>query len=309
MAVAGFVLERAGGAVGLIVDVAHDVDEAGGPVDVLPHQAPGLAGATAEIVQQRQVMPHGLGFTGGGQGGALLSGQRRFDGGGRSSRADQALGRVVGDDPVGHGGAVDTAQRGKDAGDQRLGLAREGIEQLLELQRGDGAEHPVPEDGEQVLVEGGAVAFPGGRGDEGLFADTEPLGGVVTEEAVLGQGLAGNIAGDDGFSRLVQRGPGAPLIVFIDGLAVGVHADFDLGSVGLLLSGHEKSSSHDCQRGGRCGIIPVPSPYLVVRWWVASDPGRNRVGAFFCCSGLTLADGAHTIEGAGAGFGHGVTSY
>lgn len=64
-----------------------------------------------------------------------------------------------------------------------------------------------------MLVEGGAVAFPGGRGDEGLFADAEPFGSVVAEEAVVGQGLAGNIASDDGVSGLVQLGPGAPLIV------------------------------------------------------------------------------------------------
>ena len=42
----------------------------------------------------------------------------------------------------------DPAQGGKDAGNQRLRLAGEAVEQLLKLQRGDGPEHPITEDRE-----------------------------------------------------------------------------------------------------------------------------------------------------------------
>ena len=67
-----------------------------------------------------------------------------------------------------------------------------------------------------MFVERSAIALPGAGRDERLLADAEPLRGVVAEEPVVGQGLAGDVAGDDGFAGLGQLGAGPALVVFDD---------------------------------------------------------------------------------------------
>ena len=281
-AIAGAVLERARDGTDLIVDVPVNADAAQIPVDVPPAQAAGFARAAAEIVQQGEVVPVRVGAAGVLQSGALLRRQDQLFGGGLRLRAHKAERWVSADEPVRQRGAKHTAERGDYVSNFALAPPGVSVHQLLQLHGGDRSEMVLPEDREQVLIEGGAVALArAGRYERG-FADAIPLRGIVAEQPVVAEGLAGDVAGDHGLTGLSQFRAGAALDPLVDGLAVRVHADLDLGAIRRFLFRH-KNTSFACAE--REDVLYYEYPPLTWSFGVRCPcPDGARTGAIFIMS-------------------------